>query len=98
MISTVVVCFTLLVSPVLAILSFVGPSSSKRYGKLQEQKSMNDRWHNDQVYLCKFLCWKKVFMMHSALLQNSCSRSILLSLRQYHPAGQLHPSIHQHRF
>jgi len=43
MISTVVVCFTLLVSPVLAILSFVGPSSSKRYGKLQEQKSMNDR-------------------------------------------------------
>ena len=28
-----------------------------------------------QVNLCKSLCWRKVFIVHSVLLQHSCSRS-----------------------
>jgi len=36
------------------------------------QKSINDHWPNQslhQVYLRKSLYWKKLFMIHSALLQ-----------------------------
>jgi len=33
------------------------------------------------VYLCISLCWKKVFMMHSVLLQHSHNRSLPLSFK-----------------
>ena len=48
------------------------------------QKSMSDRWTKEfrhQVYLCTSLWRKKVFMMHSALLQHSCSKSLPLSFQ-----------------
>jgi len=44
-----------------------------------------------QVYLCKFLCRKKVFMMHSALLQDSCTRSLPLSFTSASPCRLITP-------
>jgi len=60
------------------------------------KKLISDLWPNEslhQVYLCKSLCWKEAFMIHSAFLQNSCSRSRTLSLivRQHHRVCQSHP-------
>ena len=45
-------------------------------------KSTSDGWTNEslhQVHLCEPLCWKKVFINHSALLQHSCSTNLPLS-------------------
>jgi len=60
------------------------------------QKSMSDRWHKEtlyQVYLFKALFWKKVFMIHSALLQHTCRKSISFQFCQHHHVVQAHPSI-----
>jgi len=45
--------------------------------KLQK---FGDSWSNEslgQAYLCKSLCWKKVFIIHSEMLQLTCSRKLL---------------------
>jgi len=42
-----------------------------------KQNSISDRGHSESlhhVYFCTSLCWKKVFMVHSALLQYGWSR------------------------
>ena len=51
-------------------------------------KLTSHRWPKEtlhQVYLCKSLCWKKVFMVCSVLSQHSCSRSLPLSFTSASP-------------
>ena len=55
---------------------------------------MSDRWRNEclhQMYFCRSLSWKKVFIMHSALLKHSCSMSLLLSLTSASPCRPFTP-------
>jgi len=57
-------------------------------------KSVIDRWSKEslhQVCLCKCLCWKNVFMMHSVLLQHSCRRNLPLSFVSASPYWSITP-------
>ena len=58
------------------------------------QKPMSGQWPKEplhQVYLSTSLCWKKVFMMNSTLLEHSCSGSLLLSLTSASPCRPITP-------
>jgi len=47
--------------------------------------------------LVQTLCWKKVFMMHSALLHHSSTRSLPLSFTSASPCRPITPFIPTHR-
>ena len=54
-----------------------------RTSNTERNKSMCDRWPKKSLHqecFCISLCWKKVFMIHSVLLQQSCGRRFPLSL------------------
>jgi len=63
---------------------YLPPQSSKTDGnKSADLKPMSDRWPKEsfpRVFLCKSLCWKKVLMMHTALLQQDSSVVIYISI------------------
>ena len=59
------------------------PNTDRKKSAVTVQKSMSDRWPNEslhQVYLCKSVLEEIVFIMPSALLQHSCSRSLPMSI------------------
>jgi len=72
------------------VLHLLTRTSNTEWNKSVEtmQLSMSDHWPKESphhLYLCTYLRWKKVFMMHSALLLHSYSRSLPLSLTRPSP-------------